>query len=240
MRGLLGSASPSATWQQAEAELSVRVNTSQVAALAAQYRLASLMNVVGGSSGLPLPADVPHCGNYETHFERIFASRPNAEAQQLAALLPLRYEELKDAATAVTRAEDWLTAQRSADETALLRALELLALRRRAFVQIARDYNRRIARYAELAAPGEIDSGRLIGMLIESRAPATATRSSSAAPAPDRQSSNAAGARRTYAEGWTPVKQDRGEGLNRDEAVEQASAETQTLNKERSLLVNPR
>ena len=62
------------------------------------------------------------------------------------------------------------------DGTDTLRALELLALRRRAFVQIARDYNRRIARYAELATPGEIGAERLVGMLIKRAGASTATR----------------------------------------------------------------
>ena len=124
-----------------------------------------------GAGNLPLPADMPHCGNYHTHYDQIFAGRPSPEAQELAALLPLRYAELKDAAAAVTRAEAMARTRSprndNSDGTGTLRALELLALRRRAFVQIARDYNRRIARYAELATPGEIGAERLIGMLIK-------------------------------------------------------------------------
>jgi hypothetical protein len=240
LRGLLGNTSPIAAWQQAEAELAVRVNTSRVAALASQYRLASLTNLVGGPSSLPLPADVPHCGDYQTHYEHLFTNRPNAEAQELVALLPLRYEELRDGATAVKRAEEWLTAQRgTADETALLRALELLALRRRAFVQIARDYNRRIARYSELAAPGDIGSDRLTSMLIKSTAGPTATRTSTTVPPPNRQSSGTS-TRQTYAEGWTAASNSRKEDGKRDEAVQPASGEAQTLHKERSLLVIPR
>jgi hypothetical protein len=240
LRSLLPSAAPTATWQQAESELGVRVSTSQVAAVASQHRLASLMNIAGDRISLPLPADVPHCGDYQTRYEHNFAGRANLEAQELVALLPLRYEELKDAAAAVTRAEQWLTAERvTADETAMLRALELLALRRRAFVQIARDYNRRIARYSELATPGEIDSGRLIGMLIKSTLPATATRSSSDAPPPDRQTNRDATSPRTYAEGWIPVNDAWRRDATRDEAVEPASAETHPPYKERSLLVKP-
>ena len=117
------------------------------------------------------------------HYDQIFAGRPAAEAQELSALLPLRYAELKDAAAAVTRAEDWLTSvenvrRADSDGTGSIRALELLALRRRAFVQIARDYNRRIARYVELATPGEIGPDRLIGMLIKRAGASTATRPS--------------------------------------------------------------
>ena len=129
-----------------------------------------------------------------------------------SALLPLRYAELKSAAAAVTRAEDWLTSVdnvRSADSdgTGSIRALELLALHRRAFVQIARDYNRRIARYVELATPGEIGSDRLIGRLIMRGGASTATRPSGAAPL-NRQSRSATTAPpSTYAEGWTPASE---------------------------------
>ena len=107
----------------------------------------------------------------------------------------LRYAELKDAATAVTRAEEWLdtvaaTRNDNADGTGSLRALELLALRRRAFVQIARDYNRRIARYSELAAPGQISAGRLTGMLIKFQRIDDRNASGLPAPPRSRQSSS--------------------------------------------------
>ncbi len=151
---------PGATWQEAEKELGVRIGTSQRAALASQFRLASLIG--RGANNLPLPADMPHCGSYMTYFDQIFAGRNSPEAQELSILLPLRYAELKDAAIAVTRAEEWKDGVAQAqnansDGTGSLRALELLALRRRAFVQIARDYNRRIARYSELATPGQVE-----------------------------------------------------------------------------------
>ena len=83
-----------------------------------------------------------------------------------------------------------------------LRALELLALRRRAFVQIARDYNRRIARYSELASPGQINAERLIGMLIKRAGSTTAATTSGRrrAPPPDRQSAAESAPPRTFAE----------------------------------------
>jgi hypothetical protein len=233
--------SEGSTWQQALSELAVRVGTSQRAAIASQYRLASLMRSPLGA--LPLPSDRPHCGNYHTRYDEIFANRPSSEAQQLSHLLPLRYAELMDAAAAVARSEDWVrrvaTATNSTDLEAIgtRYALELLALRRRAFVQIARDYNRRIARYAELATPGEIESSRLIGMLIMRDAPSTATRGLLSAP-PDRQS-NIPGTStpRTFGGEWEPVD---GEprGTFRDDAVAPASAEGAAgRREERSLLV---
>jgi hypothetical protein len=239
LRSLVPSLGPAG--QQAEKELAVRVGTSQLGALACQYRLASS---IGPARGLPLPADIPHCGSYNSHYAEIFVGRQSMEAQELNSLLPLRYAELKDAATAVTRAEEWLNmvaAARSdnSDPTGTLRALELLALRRRAFVQIARDYNRRIARYSELATPGQIDADRLIGMLIKRDAPSTATRPFTQAAPLNRQSQNRTNVPpNTFVEGWTPMSGTRQVGTTRDESVQPASADVPPGPiQERSLLV---
>jgi hypothetical protein len=242
LKALVANVGPA--WQQAEAELGIRIGTSQRAAVASQYRLANLIGRTEADS-LLLPVDLPHCGDYYTRFDQVFAGRQSAEAEQLSELLPLRYEELKDATSAVSRAEQWLDSvatQRSTatDGTGMLRALELLAPRRRAFVQIVRDYNRRIARYSELAAPGPIESDRLIGMLIKREAAAsTATRSSTTAPPPNRQSQiEPATPPPTFTEGWTPVDERRQSAAGRDEAIEPASAEMeQTRRREHSLLV---
>jgi hypothetical protein len=239
LRSLVPSLGPAG--QQAEKELAVRVGTSQLGALASQYRLASW---IGRSSGLPLPADIPHCGSYNSHYAEIFVGRQSIEAQELNSLLPLRCAELKDAATAVTRAEEWLNmvaAARSdnSDPTGTLRALELLALRRRAFVQIARDYNRRIARYSELATPGQVDADRLIGMLIKRDTPSTATRPFTQAAPLNRQSQNrTAISPSTFADEWTSTSGIRQFGTTRDESVQPASADVPPGPiEERSLLV---
>lgn len=245
-------------WEQAASELGVRIGTSERAAVASQYRLASLMGV-GGAGSLPLPTDLPHCGDYYARYDQVFAGRESPEARELSELLPMRYEELTDAAQAVTRAEEFLAAiaaQRGGDGTGTLRGLELLALRRRAFVQIARDYNRRIARYTELATPGYVDSDRLIGMLImRENAANTATRPASLIPPPNRQSqlpvegvipvgAEQQGTDQTFAEGWESIKSaaatvPRENTLPRDEAVQPASAEAKQTKprREHSLLV---
>lgn len=240
LRATAGAVGPA--WQQAETELGVRLGTSQRAAVASQYRLASL---IGGASpaSLPLPADLPHCGDYYARYDQVFAGRPSPEAQQLSELLPMRYEELCDAAVAVTRAEEFLNAvaaQRGGDGTGTLRAMELLALRRRAFVQIARDYNRRIERYTELASPGQIDTSLLIGMLIRREGAAnTATRPVTIAPPPNRQSQlSPDDDGQTFAEGWESIKSASAE-VPIDEEVKPASAESKraTPRREHSLLV---
>jgi hypothetical protein len=241
----LSGAGPSPTWQQAEKKLAMRVSAAQMAALASQYRLANLIGRESSPGSLPLPADVPHCGKYDTRFEQIFSDRQSVEAQELSALLPLRYEELNDAAMAVMQGEAILAAIGRApitDETGTLGAFELLALRRRAFVQIVRDYNRRIARYSEIAAPGEIDSARLVSMLISTNSVGMDTRSSSSVDPPSNHQlqHSATTPQQTFAEGWSPAGNEPvPDRVSRDNSVRQASAETQTLRKERSLLVSP-
>jgi hypothetical protein len=226
-------------WQQAETEMAVRVGTSQAAATASQYRLASL---IGRGGSLPLPGDIPHCGDYHTRYNDIFAGRSSTEAAELAKLLPQRYAELKAAAAAVMRAEHELesTAARS-DGEEVRRALELFGLRRRAFVQIARDYNRRIARYTELSTPGNVASDRLISMLIKRNGMTTATRNAATVPI-NRQTQNAPSLPRTFEEGWSPASGEKVGDAALDQAIRQASGEAEAdrpPQQERSLLVNP-
>ncbi len=234
-----------ATWSQAESDLNIRVGTSQRAALASQLRLASTMG--RNSSDLPLPSDTPHCASYDTQFDRIFPSGAPAEARELAAVLPARYAELKNAATAVARCEQLVETgvRGDSDGTATLRALELLALQRRAFVQIARDYNRRIARYAELASPGQLSPTRLTAMLILTSASATIDQSYSAPPR-NRQSSTSPSPPRTFVESSTPAMQPISSRSSNAGAVQPASAEQSlrdspatAVGDEKSLLVAP-
>jgi hypothetical protein len=131
------------------------------------------------------------------------------------------------------------------DET-VLQALELIALQRRAFVQIARDYNRRIARYVELARPGQLAPDQLIGMLIRRNPSATATRPASSLPA-NRQSQAGAEGRQTFADGWSSAGSDAMTAAAtlpstppRDDAISPVSAELRPIEfGERSLLVRP-
>jgi hypothetical protein len=228
--------------QQAEAKFAGRLQTSKQAAIASQRRLASMM---GSVVNLPLPADLPHCGSYQSRYAEIFGTRPSLEAKELAELLPLRYAELKDYAAAVvqTRAALDAVAARDSDGAATIRALELLALQRRAFVQLARDYNRRIARYAELSTPGEIGADRLIGLLIKRDNTPTATRPSLPSGTNGRQSNNSESTPlRTFAadEGWESASQS--VARIRDESVQPAAAAEKNppVRVERSLLVSPR
>ncbi len=239
LRGLTSAASQqSAALQEAEKKMAVRSDTSLRAARASQFRLAGFIG--RGPNNLPLPADIPHCGTYTSRYDQVFAGRSSPEAQGLAQLLPMRYAELDDAAVGVSGAEDWLkgviSRNENSDAAGNLRALELLALQRRAFVQIARDYNRRIARYSELATPGQISPDRLTGMLI--RRPG-----SSSAPPPTRQSSGVESSpQRTFAnsDDWLPVeKPSTTSAAKIDSAVQPASGTQSETRQERSVLVQP-
>ncbi len=238
LRGLTAAASQSsAALQDAKNKMAIRSDTALRAARASQFRLAGFLG--RGPNNLPLPADLPHCGTYTSRYDQVFAGRSSPEAQGLSQLLPMRYAELDDAAVGVSGAEDWLRDVMSRNEnsaaTGNLQALEKLALQRRAFVQIARDYNRRIARYSELATPGQISPDRLTGMLI--RRPG-----SSSAP-PVRQSSGVeATQERTFAntENWLPPEKPSLPGATKvDPAVKPASATQSGSNREHSVVVQP-
>ncbi|MCA9240104.1 MAG: hypothetical protein KDA37_07895 [Planctomycetales bacterium] len=153
-----------------------RNETSYLAARAAQNRLASLM----GRSDNLLPGDLPLCSSYKTKYSQIFQGRASTEAELLDKLIPLRYAELCDAANSVVRSQEFVQQVKAQNDAGagMVRALELLALNRRAFVQIAKDYNRQITRYTELSTPGNIATDRLTKMLVE-RQQSTATASQS-------------------------------------------------------------
>lgn len=171
-------------------KLTTRRDTSLTAARATQYKLATLMGRPGQL--LPLPGDMPLCSAYHTRYSQNFPGGGPQEAAELHKLLPLRHAELLDAASGVSEAEEYYDqlarqAGGAADAQNVVNALQLLALNRRAFVQIARDYNRRITRYTELAKPGDLRTERLVAMLIKTTNLASRS-SSQAGPPSDRRS----------------------------------------------------
>lgn len=169
---------PTNSLREAVAKLKTRRDTSLTAARASQLRLAALIGRPP-TSPLPLPGDKPLCAVYHTRYSQSFPTGGPQEATELNRLLPMRYAELLNAAVLVGEAEDWFEeVARRADRdqgAGVVKALELLALNRRAFVQIARDYNKRITRYTELARPGELRTERLVAMLIKTNAVASRT-----------------------------------------------------------------
>lgn len=233
---------PGPAWQQADKDLAVRIETALHAARASQFRLAGFIG--RGPNNLPLPADMPHCGSYVTRYEQNFAGRSSPEAQELAVLLAARYAELANTAADLANAKDLLSGSvrnGGSDGNAGVQAFELLALRRRAFVQLARDYNRRIARYTELSTPGEIGADRLTSMLIKRSTVPTATRSDSAEPPRARSSrfTEPAAPHTFAANDWISASPIKGVTGQKNQAVEPASATEERPRVERSLLAAP-
>ncbi len=165
-----GVANPAAAWSAATEDASRRVAIAREVATAAQLRLHRLMGAAANVS-LPLPVDSPHAGRYNTRYEEIFTTRQDPAARQLNDLLPMHYKTLVDQARLIAEAGEWLLFVSENRDTAndglgLLRAYDLVALRRRAFVDAVAEYNQDIAEYAELAAPDEVRPERLVSMLI--------------------------------------------------------------------------
>lgn len=157
-----------------EAQLSAaqaRLREAEAAVLAAQYRLVEAGGLA--PSPLPLPADIPHVGPYNTKFQTLFAARQApAQARLLDRLLPLRKRAIDVRAAAVQAALDAVDAafegpDGSADLLLVLRTLDDLARQRQAFVDAVLAYNSEIATYALAVAPPNTSSQQLVGMLIK-------------------------------------------------------------------------
>lgn len=169
-----GIARPSFAWDEARLELWARVEAARLTAEAAQYRLLSLLGRASGGD-LPLTSDLPHCGAYETRYEENFTGRDSADALQLSELIPQMHQELRNQTASVEADRQWLqtVSQQWApqsDGNLLLKTYELLSLRRREFVRDVCAYNIQIARYTQMATPAQVDTGRLVAMLIETTA----------------------------------------------------------------------
>lgn len=171
LAGLHGQiADASASWDAAAQKVRVRRDAAYRAARAAQDQMRRLLGQEGQGAP-PIAVDLPHGGRYDGRYENLFRDRPSAAARQLNEILALRYNELRGLADDEAEAVDWLhhvrrTQNQSTRGEGLLRAYDLLSLRRRAFVATVCDYNQRIAAYAELATPQRVAVPRLVAMHI--------------------------------------------------------------------------
>jgi hypothetical protein len=178
-----GVTAPGPQWLEKQRALDAEKDLARSSAESAQLRFHQLLGH-SSSTPLPLPADLPHCGQYETQYSKIFAGRTDPAAKQLNDLLPLKYAELRNQAQLVAEAYDWLkqvsqTRDPNSDGVGLLRAHELVSLRRRALVDAVCDYNQDIAAYTELAAPRDVGADRLVAMLIRVSTPTPAAQGAS-------------------------------------------------------------
>jgi hypothetical protein len=206
---------PSPAWEPAADDAETRVAYTRGAVIAAQRRLHALLGAAAGPS-LPLPADAPHCGRYNTRFSEIFVNRQDDEAAQINELLPLLHSQLATLTRQVAEAHEWLAyvsqhRDPANDGAGVLRSYQLMTERRRAFIDAARDYNQQIAAYAERATPDAVGPDRLVAMLIRTSypsgqaddgvSPASATSDAQSPDYVDQASTNsrASGPLRTFA-----------------------------------------
>jgi hypothetical protein len=170
-----GVATPGSPWKQAFEGAQARIHLARRAAQVAQYQLQQLLDprplTMIRDEALPIPADHPHCGVYDTRYSEIFQSQPSEFAWQLHELLGNQYQQLRSQTVAVEGALARLqqvSQQRTvqSDGGELLRAYDNLRFRRQLFVAAVHSYNRAIADYTQLVMPGNIEAERLVAMLI--------------------------------------------------------------------------
>lgn len=123
---------------------------------------------------LPLPADLPFVGVYETRFEALKTQgRASVRLARLHAMLPLERQWLQRQAEAVFAAEEALRKvnqgyqQGQVSLTGVLDGLTQLKNQRRAFLDAVLGYNESIADYAMMVASPDLPVQRIVGMLIE-------------------------------------------------------------------------
>jgi len=179
-RSLEGAAGQPAELKLALGSARAALAESKLTAIGAQQRLAAFTGYV--PPALPIVADFPHTGTYQTFFDEIFAGR--AAPPELALLnrtLPLEREVLLARTQATLAAMDDLEATMTEFEagkgplTSALTAIAENGRQQRALVRAAEVYNRDIARYAMQAVPAGIDPLRMAGMLIRDASPASTT-----------------------------------------------------------------
>lgn len=161
---------PAPDWETAVASSEARLQLARDRVRVAQEYLATLMgNTTIGFA--PLPIDVPFCGPYETRYAQLFQSRASTLAEQLNELLPRLHGDLSARTADIAAARKWMFAASdrrglNSDGNELLKAYELFAARRRLFLEAVKQYNLGIVRYTEIATPGNVDTERLVAMLI--------------------------------------------------------------------------
>ncbi len=154
------------------AAAAAQVRQSELDAARAQHELAALLRLPADAP-LPLCADRPYAGAYETHFKDQFAGRTPPEAARLAdKLLPLQRQVIDDRAEAVQAAEDAARAVSDDYQIARSDALAVAACsrelqrQRQALLGAACAYDRTIADYVFLVVPLGKSPQDLVGCLI--------------------------------------------------------------------------
>ncbi len=159
-------------WETVVAGARARAAEAQVKLVAAQFELAERAHLSGE---LPLTADRPLVGAYNTFYAQIFPSGRAAppEARLLDRTLPLRRETLELEAAAARAAQDAAESfadapMRDWDQVAAAGAvLESLVVRQQAFIAAVHQYNDEIAAYALPLASQGMPPAAIAGMLVK-------------------------------------------------------------------------
>jgi hypothetical protein len=175
---LSGLAVPQAAHQQAvlasaQASAKAEEARTRLAALRSQHQLAAVGARTEAVS-LPLPADLPFVGVYETRFDSFQARGLAVESlARIHATLPLQREVLQRQADAVYAADTALRELQQGYQAGqvplgnVLDGFAQLQRQRRALLTSVLEYNESIAEYAFAVASPHLPVDRLVGMLIE-------------------------------------------------------------------------
>ncbi len=160
-------------WASAQASAHAAEARSRLQTVRCQHVLAAF-GVRTAADRLPLPADLPFVGVYETRFDALKAQgRASARLARLHAMLPMERQWLQRQAEAVFAADEALRKisrgyqQGQVPITGVLDGLTQLKNERRAFLDAVLGYNESIAEYAMMVASPDLPVQRVVGMLIE-------------------------------------------------------------------------
>jgi hypothetical protein len=163
-------------WETRLAASRARSAEAHVQLVAAQFELAQRAHL--SNEVLPVPADRPLVGPYNTYFTQIFhAGRaPDPEHRLLDKVLPLRHDAVELEAASVQAAADATEASRETaphtldQVSAATSAIDAMIERQLAFIESVRRYNDDIARYALPLATYDMSPGALASMLVKAPA----------------------------------------------------------------------
>jgi hypothetical protein len=149
---------------------------AELQAVELQHVLADLLGWPLGEP-LPLPADRPHIGTYQTKFELLFANRqPPVRTRMIDRTLPIRREAIETRAAAVQAARDALEVAFDGGQAGpvpvdrLLKSAAAIDRQRRLFLAAIEQYNLDIAEYVSAVAREGTTETEFVAMLIRPRA----------------------------------------------------------------------
>jgi hypothetical protein len=164
-----------AALRSATASAEAQIQESASAAVLMQHELAELMHAPAGQP-LPLPADPPCVGAYDTKYKELFAQRtPPGAARLNERILPIQRQAIDQRAKAVDFAEDAAREDYQNIQDAVACRRDLFE-QQKAFFHLTRAYNCNIADYGLAVVPVGTDVQLLAGVLVgASKQPAADT-----------------------------------------------------------------